>query len=120
MRFQHWQDAISLLVGVWVILSPLFLGVTGPAVWIAIVLGSCVVLLAVEAFFSPSYLEELAEMLFGLALLMVPWTIGYESGWATVSSALSGLLVILLAVSELMTDREFITWWHDRRHHRVS
>jgi hypothetical protein len=73
-------------------------------------------LFAIEAFFIPSYLEEWGEMLLGLALLLAPWTIGYESVSATVSSVLSGIVVILLAVWELMTDRDFSNWWHDRWH----
>jgi hypothetical protein len=63
---------------------------------------------------SSSYLEEWGELLLGLALLVAPWTVGYESVSATVSSVVSGLLVILLAAWELMTDRDFINWWHDR------
>jgi hypothetical protein len=49
--------------------------------------------------------------------VVAPWTVGYEPGAATVNSVLSGLLVILFAVWELMTDRDFRTWWHDRWHH---
>ena len=120
MRIQHWQDAASLLLGVWLVASPFVLGFAGAEVWITIVLGLCVVMAAVEGFVLPSYLEEWAEILFGVALVMVPWTLGYESVSATVSSALSGVLVILLAVWELATDRDFMTWWHDRWHHRAS
>ena len=117
MRIQHWQDVASLLLGVWLVLSPLALGFAGAAVWITVALGLCVVLFAVEAFVVPSYLEEWGELLIGLALLVVPWTVGYEPELATVSSMVSGTLVILFAIWELMTDREFITWWHDRWHH---
>jgi hypothetical protein len=101
-------------------LSPFALGFAGAAIWITIVLGLFVVLAGVEGLVLPSYLEEWVEILLGLALAAVPWTIGYESGQATVNSVLSGILVILLAVSELWTDREFITWWHDRWHHSAS
>ena len=59
-------------------------------------------------------------LLIGLALVVVPWTIGYESVSATASSMVSGILVILLGVWELVTDRDFITWWHNRWHHRAS
>jgi hypothetical protein len=120
MRIQHWQDAGSLLVGVWLILSPFALGLSGAAVGITIVLGVFVVLAAVEGFVIPSYMEEWAEILFGLALVAVPWTVGYESVTATVSSVVSGILVILLAAWELTTDRDFVTWWHDRWHHPAS
>ncbi|WP_165405395.1 SPW repeat domain-containing protein [Bradyrhizobium genosp. SA-3] len=116
MRIQHWQDAASLLVGLWLVLSSFILGLSGAPVWVSIALGLGVMLFAIEAFFIPSYLEEWGELLLGLALLLAPWTIGYEPVSATVSSVLSGILVILLAVWELMTDRDFSTWWHDRWH----
>jgi SPW repeat len=120
MRIQHLQDVASLLVGVWLVLSPFALGFAGAAVWITILLGLSVVLFAVEGFVIPSYLEEWGELLLGLALLAAPWTVGYESVTATVNSMLSGMLVILFAAWELTSDRDFITWWHDRWHHTAS
>src|SRR5882757_11094633 len=105
MRIQHWQDVASLLLGVWLVLSPFALDFAGAAVWITIMLGLCVILFAIEGFVIPSYLEEWGEILLGLALLAAPWTIGYEPTLATVNSMVSGILVILLGAWELTTDR---------------
>src|SRR5580692_6611080 len=114
IRIRHWQNVASLLLGVWLVLSPLALGFGGAALWITIVLGLFVVLLAIEGFVIPSYLEEWGEILFGLALVVAPWTFDYEAVSATVSSMVSGILVIMLGAWGLATDRDFITWWHDR------
>ena len=116
MRIQHWQDAASLLVGVWLVLSPFALGFSGAAAGMTIALGLGVILFAVEAFFIRSYLEEWGELLLGLALLLAPWAVGYETSSAMVSSALAVILVIVLAGWELLTDRDFTTWWHDHWH----
>lgn len=120
MRIRHWQDAASLLLGVWLVLSPFALGFAAAATWITILLGLGVILFALEGFVVPSYLEEWGEILLGLALLAAPWAVGYEQVSATVSSAASGLLVILFAVWELATDRDFIAWWHDHWHHPAT
>jgi SPW repeat len=120
MRIRHWQDVASLLLGVWLVLSPFALGFGGAALWITIVLGLFVVLLAVEGFFIPPYLEEWGEILFGLALVVAPWTFDYEAVSTTVSSMISGILVTMLGAWELVTDRDFITSWHDRWHHPAS
>jgi len=64
------------IVGVWLVLSPFSLGFAGAAFWIPIVLGLCVILFSVEGFVIPSYLEEWGELLIGLALVVVPWTVG--------------------------------------------
>lgn len=120
MRIKHWQDSVSLLLGVWLILSPF-----GPwlcsrrdldnrRAWAAGHHVRC------EGFIVSSYLEEWGELLLGLALILAPWAIGYEPGSATVSSVISGLLVILFAAWELATDREFITKWRDRWHHPAT
>jgi hypothetical protein len=116
MRIKHWQDAASLLVGVWLVLSPFALGFSGAAAGITIALGLGVILFAVEAFFIPSYLEEWGEIFLGLALLLAPWAVGYETSPAMISSVLAGILVIVLAGWELVTDRDFTTWWHDHWH----
>ncbi|WP_315831336.1 SPW repeat protein [Bradyrhizobium prioriisuperbiae] len=120
MRVRHWQDVVSLLLGAWLVASPFALGFTGAATWVTVLLGVFVVLFAVEGFIVPSYLEEWGEILLGLALVAAPWAIGYESSAATTNSVVSGLLVILFATWELMTDREFITWWHDLWHHPAT
>jgi hypothetical protein len=46
--------------------------------------------------------------------------VGYESVSATVNSVVSGILVILFATRELITDRDFSAWWYDHRHHPVA
>jgi SPW repeat len=120
MRIRHWQDVASLVLGVWLVLSPFVLGFTGAATWITVALGLCVILFALEGFIIPSYLEEWGEILLGLALLAAPWTVGYETTSATVNSAVSGLVVILFAVWELATDRDFTTWWHDHWHRTAN
>ena len=120
MRIQHWQDIGSLLLGAWLVLSPLALGLVGAAAWITVILGLFVILFAIEGLILPSYLEEWGEIGLGLALVVAPWSISYESATATFSSMVTGVLVTLFAVWEMLTDREFITWWQEHWHHPAA
>ena len=56
MRIQHWQDIASLLLGVWLVVSPFAFGFGGVDLWMTIALGLGVILFAVEGFVIPSYL----------------------------------------------------------------
>lgn len=116
MRIQHWQDFVSLFLGAWLVVSPLALQFGDAAAWISVALGLGVMMFAVEGLLIPSYLEELGEIGLGLALLVAPWAIGYESQAAMLSSMIAGALVMVLAFWEIMTDRECVTWWQAHRH----
>ena len=111
MKVKHWQDVASLIVGVWLIISPMALGFPQVAAWFTVILGLTVMVFAIEGLLLPSYFEECAEIVAGLALMVAPWVVAYDSRLAVANSVFAGTLVIFFALSELMTDREFQLWW---------
>ena len=119
MKVQHWQDIASLMVGAWLVISPMALGFSHAAVWFTVTLGLTVMVFAIEGLLLPSYLEECAEVLVGAALMVAPWVVDYDSRIAVANSIFAGSAVIFFAMSELLTDREFQDWWGNltRRSH---
>jgi hypothetical protein len=115
MRLVHWQDLGSVAVGVWLCVAPLFLSLNGVSAWTTAIFGLLVILFAIEGLVMPSYFEELFEALMGVALIVAPWSLGYDSSSATFNSMISGVLVAALAISEMLTDQEFLTWCRGRR-----
>ena len=111
MKVRHWQDVASLILGAWLVVSPLVLGISGGPAWCTVILGVLVIVFAVEGLLVPSYLEEVAEIAVGAALVLAPLFGGYEMQSATGNSVLVGMLVIAFALWEMMTDREFQSWW---------
>ena len=111
MKVKHWQDVGSLIVGAWLVVSPMALGFPQAAAWFTVTLGLTVMVFAIEGLLLPSYLEECAEIVAGVALMVVPWVVDYDSRLAVANSIFAGTTVIFLAMSELMTDREFHDWW---------
>lgn len=117
MRKIHWQDFVSAWLGVWLVFSPFVLNfVAGPSAVLTVGLGVAIILISLEALFVPSYLEEWLEIAMACFLIAAPVFLGYMGTAAAANSFIVGALVIVLAVWEMMTDREFISWWHEHAH----
>ena len=93
------------------------MSIDGVAAWFTVALGLSVILFAIEGLIISPHFAAMAKLGVGLALIIVPWTLGFRSPAATLKRALMGALVIAFAVWEMMTDREVITWWHNRPNH---
>lgn len=117
MRIRHWQDYASASLGFWMILSPLVLGFSGAAAGFSIALGIAIMAFAIEGLLLPSYLEEVGEFGLGLVTVFTPWLIGFASSAASYYYVATGVLVMVFAAWEMMTDREFMTWWQHHTHH---
>jgi uncharacterized membrane protein YqgA involved in biofilm formation len=116
MRKMHWQDFGSVVLGMWLVVSPFVFGFGGAAHILTVTLGIAVMLIAVEALYLPSYLEELCEIIIALALLIMPLAGGYLGTTAAYNSYIVAGLLILLAAWEMFADQEFMNWWHAHVH----
>ena len=120
MKVKHWQDIASLIVGAWLVISPMALGFPQAAAWFTVILGLTVMAFAIEGLLLPSYLEECAEIGAGLALMVTPWVVDFDSRLAVANSVFAGTAVIFFAMSELMTDRGFHEWWDHLTHRSTA
>ena len=117
-RLKHWQDVVSVLVGLWLIASPWVLGIHGnvAAMGNFVVLGAVLVGFSVTEFFIPESWEEWSELVIGLWLMGSPWILEFTGIPAAAQNAVaSGFLITVLAVWVLGTDDAFGGWFH-RRH----
>jgi predicted MFS family arabinose efflux permease len=76
-----WQDAINLVLGAWLVLSPLILGYVGdrnPA-WNAFIVGAAIFILAAAAIWAFQKWEEWINVLLGLWLIVSPWALGFNT-----------------------------------------
>jgi len=76
MRLKHWQDAISVVLGAWLVSSPWAIGYAGETMAMAnaIVIGLALIAAALGAIFVPRAWEEWTEGVLGL------WMISGNSG----------------------------------------
>jgi hypothetical protein len=116
-RIGHWQDIVSVVMGVWLIVSPWVLGVHAPLqaignfVAIGIVLGA----FALTEMFIPEAWEEWSELVLGAWLIASPWVLEFTDMRVAVQNAVAcGLVVSVLALWVIGTDGAFGGWLRRR------
>ena len=78
---QRWQDWFNLVLGGWLLLTPLF-GVGTPtdiAAWNAYLGGGLVAILAIWALTRPEMWEEWVNLILGLWLIAAPFALGFSN-----------------------------------------
>ena len=120
MQLKHWQDPINALMGLLVVLSPWALGfqATTPAMVNAVIVGVALIAAAMGAIFVPRAWEEWTEGVLGLWLMVSPWTLGFSTHRdAKLATVAAGLVILVLALWTLLTDKEYSAWLRDRAAH---
>jgi hypothetical protein len=90
----RWQDRTEIVLGIWLCVAPWLLHLPQPAAWCAIVVGVFVILMSLEDSFLPNQIEEWANTVLGVGLMISPWAWGYaDDTRATLNALITGLLV---------------------------
>lgn len=119
-QMKHWQDPVNALVGVWLVLSPWALGFQSDmnALANAVLVGLLLIAAALGAIFVPRAWEEWTEGALGLWLAISPWALGFAGLQSAMLSAVaSGVIVVVLALWVLMTDKDYAGWLGDSPAH---
>jgi hypothetical protein len=119
-QMKHWQDPVNALVGVWLILSPWALGFQSEtnALANAVIVGLLLIAAALGAIFVPRAWEEWTEGALGLWLAISPWALGFAGLQnAMISAVASGVVVMVLALWVLVTDKDYAGWLGDTPAH---
>jgi len=115
-QMKHWQDPVNALAGVWLIVSPWALGFQGDltALGNAVIVGLLLIAAALGAIFVPRAWEEWTETALGVWLAISPWALGFSAHQnATFSAVLTGVVVAVLALWVLMTDKDYAGWLNE-------
>lgn len=104
----NWQDSVTLILGLWLIVSPWVLGFAGleAAMWNAVVFGLVIAAMALAALTTFRDWEEWIDMAIGAWLAISPWILGFATGAAgstlTGNFVVAGLLVLALSAWSLV------------------
>lgn len=104
-----WRDAINLVLGIWLIVSPLALAYTAqvaPA-WNAYVVGVVIAVLSAAALWQFQKWEEWLSAVFGVWLVVSPWVLGFSvSQVPTWNQIVVGIVVGILAFWSSVTEHD--------------
>lgn len=114
MNKQHWQDWLTAVVGVWLVVSPWVLTFAMPEGasttvidWNFVLSGTVAVMLGVAALASYRFWEEWADMALGLWLVASPWVLQFTASSAGKWNAIAcGIIVIAAAGWTLIEEQQ--------------
>ena len=113
-KVKHWQDPVSLVLGLWMLISPWVLQYQGQttATWNAVIVGILIAAVAVSALVQPKAWEEWAGAVLGVWLVISPWILGFAAITEPMANAvIAGVVTAALAVWALATDEDIGGWW---------
>jgi uncharacterized membrane protein len=110
-----WNLLLSAGLGVWLMLTPSALGVTGPAAHSDHLIGALIVTAAVIALAEVGRAARFINVLFGALVIAAPWVLRGATSTSKWSDAIAGALVILLSLRRGPVGEHYGTWdWYIR------
>jgi hypothetical protein len=111
------QDWISLLAGLYLALSPLWVDIDTTGTWVMVIIGAAIVLMALVALYAPgAFLDEGMTAVGGVAAFIAPWVFTYtDSDGAAWTSWIVGAVVVIAALAALPASRAV----YRHQHHAV-
>lgn len=113
-QLKHWQDPVNAVLGLFLAISPWLVGYQEQvlATWSAVIAGLVLCAVGLGAVFVPRAWEEWTETGLGVWMIVSPWALGFSNHILATQTALwTGIVVVVLALWTLMTDKDYSGWW---------
>ena len=120
MDRREWPEGVTILLGVWILISPMVLGFAPgqrDVTWNSWVIG--VVLLIVAAGRAaaqvPKFWQEAANLVLGIWLILSPWILEFSAhAPARNSTLVAGIVVAGIALWAMLVDIDVRQWMRER------
>ena len=105
-----WTLLVSVGLGVWLVLTPSALGITGAAAHSDHLVGALIVTTAVIALADVGRATRFLNIVFGGWVIAAPWLLAGATSASTWSNAIAGAVVIVLSVPRGPVGERYGTW----------
>ncbi|WP_350275749.1 SPW repeat protein [Kribbella sp. HUAS MG21] len=111
------QDWLSLLAGLYLALSPLWVEIDTTGTWAMVLIGAAIGVMAIIALATPgAYIDEWMTALGGVAAIVAPWVFTYtDANAAAWTSWITGGVTVVAALAALPASRSV----YRHEHHMV-
>jgi hypothetical protein len=108
LNVRHRQDPVTLVLGLWMLVSPWVLGydTARSLMWSALVLGALIALTALVGLFKAGESTQWTNAIVGLCVIVSPWIPAVSSIVATANAVLVGISVTGLALWALVNEEK--------------
>ena len=114
MSTRRWVICVNVMLGLWLITSPLHLTLAtsdGAAAWNLWSVGVAILTLAGFAIYKPAIWGDVAGIVFGMWLIASPWMLQLSSLSTDTSAVIVGLLVMGYALWAMRIDITTQRYW---------
>lgn len=109
MSNRRWQDWITLLLGIWLFLSPWIVGyylTNSVAAWNGWILGVAIVVFSAIALSIAQVWPKVVNIILGIWMIISPWVLAFATNRnAETNDVIVGILVIIFAATAMATAR---------------
>lgn len=115
LSVKHWQDPLNLILGLWMAASPWILPYSAELypTLNAVIIGGLISVLALSELYKVMAWEEWTSVALGVWLVISPWILGFSGITMAMWNAVAvGVVVAVLALWALGTDKHIGGWWH--------
>jgi hypothetical protein len=101
------QDWVSLLAGLYLALSPLWIDIDTTGTWAMVIIGAAIAAMALTALYAPgAYIDEWMTAVGGAAAFVAPWVFTYTATEAAAwTSWITGAVVVVAALAAVPASR---------------
>lgn len=126
MDIKRWRNTVTVLLGLWILISPLVLGFAHghrDVMWNSWLIGVLVLIVSAGRAVAevPMLWQEALDLVLGVWLVLSPWVLGFSAELpARICTVAAGVLLAGIALLTVVSDVDVRGWFQERKRVHTS